>query len=206
MAPGWLSQLSVQLLVSAQAMVSGSWDWAPCWAPCPAQSAQDSFPSFPLCPFLCLLSLSKKKLINTILEKSLWTVKGYISKKDKIQQWWWYCGWKWKGPWSAHKEGEFYVLSSSPKPYVFFFFFFFVKVSNSHIVRQTLGIPRTVTFQSDCRKAWLLHWSLFLREPLYLAHRDSHVWEAGILFTMVTGNAWYLILMRRQEQIVSNAH
>ena len=31
-APGWFSWLSSRLLISAQVMISGSWDWAPCWA------------------------------------------------------------------------------------------------------------------------------------------------------------------------------
>ena len=30
--PGWLSQLSVQLLTMAGVMISGSWNWALCWA------------------------------------------------------------------------------------------------------------------------------------------------------------------------------
>ena len=32
--PGWLSLLSVGLLISAQVMISGSWDQALHWAPC----------------------------------------------------------------------------------------------------------------------------------------------------------------------------
>ena len=32
-ALGWLSRLSVRLLISAQAMVPGSWDRAPLWIP-----------------------------------------------------------------------------------------------------------------------------------------------------------------------------
>ena len=31
-APGWFSQLSVQLLISAQVTISGLWDWAVYWA------------------------------------------------------------------------------------------------------------------------------------------------------------------------------
>ena len=30
--PGWLSQLSIQLLISAQVMTTKLWDEAPCWA------------------------------------------------------------------------------------------------------------------------------------------------------------------------------
>ena len=36
--PGWLSRLSIQLLISGQVLISRSWDqplhWAPCWAWC----------------------------------------------------------------------------------------------------------------------------------------------------------------------------
>ena len=31
--PGWLSQLSIQLLISAQVLISGLWIQAPHWAP-----------------------------------------------------------------------------------------------------------------------------------------------------------------------------
>ena len=31
--PGWLSRLSIQLLISAQVMIPGSWDEAQRWAP-----------------------------------------------------------------------------------------------------------------------------------------------------------------------------
>ena len=37
--PGWLSHLTVQLLVSAQVMSSGNQGQAPHWAPCSVQSA-----------------------------------------------------------------------------------------------------------------------------------------------------------------------
>ena len=33
-APGWLSQVSIQLLILAQVMIPGSWDQVPCQAPC----------------------------------------------------------------------------------------------------------------------------------------------------------------------------
>ena len=33
-APGWLSRLSVGLLISAQVTISGLWDWALHWTPC----------------------------------------------------------------------------------------------------------------------------------------------------------------------------
>ena len=38
-APGWLSWFSVQLLISAQVMISGAWDQAPCQAPHWAQGS-----------------------------------------------------------------------------------------------------------------------------------------------------------------------
>jgi len=52
--PGWLSRLSVWLLTSAQVVVSGSWDQAPCRALCSAWSRLLPLPP-PACP--CALSL-----------------------------------------------------------------------------------------------------------------------------------------------------
>ena len=50
-APGWLSQLSGQLLISAQVKISGSWDQAPCGAPRPAGSLREILSlSLPLTP------------------------------------------------------------------------------------------------------------------------------------------------------------
>ena len=46
-APGWLSLLGVWLLILAQVMISGSWDWALCWAPGSAGSLLEI-------PSLCL--------------------------------------------------------------------------------------------------------------------------------------------------------
>ena len=70
-APGWLHRLAVRLLISAQVMVSGSWDWAPSWALCWTLSLLEmlSFP-LPLPPAPCvhthMLSFSK---INKIFFK-----------------------------------------------------------------------------------------------------------------------------------------
>ena len=47
-APAWLSQLNVQLLISGQVMIPGSWDRAPCWAPCWTHGACVGF-SLSLC-------------------------------------------------------------------------------------------------------------------------------------------------------------
>ena len=50
--PGWLSRLGCQLLISAQVMISGSWDQAQHWAPCSVGSSLNDFlspfPSGPL--------------------------------------------------------------------------------------------------------------------------------------------------------------
>ena len=62
-APGWLSWISIRLLISAQVIISGSWDLALCQAPHSARSLLDILSlSLPLClsplPTLSLLSLS----------------------------------------------------------------------------------------------------------------------------------------------------
>ena len=64
-APDWLSQLSVGLLISAQVMISGSRDQAPCWTPYWAQSLLKilslSLPlTLPLLTIVCALSLKIK--------------------------------------------------------------------------------------------------------------------------------------------------
>ena len=63
-ASGWLSWLSVQLLISAWGMIPGSWDWALCWAPCWVWSLLGilSFsPSAPHPTYMLSVSLSLKK-------------------------------------------------------------------------------------------------------------------------------------------------
>ena len=52
--PGWLSQLTIWLLILIQVMISGLWDGTPLWAPCLRLS---SYCSTPLPNF----SLSKRK-------------------------------------------------------------------------------------------------------------------------------------------------
>ena len=52
----WLGPLSILLLVSAQVMISGSWDLAPHWALCSAWSRLDPLPL--LLPSMLSLSLS----------------------------------------------------------------------------------------------------------------------------------------------------
>ena len=63
-APGWLSWLNIQLLVSAQVVISRSWDRALQWAPCSEECTWDSlYP--PLTPVLAhILSLAVSQ-INT---------------------------------------------------------------------------------------------------------------------------------------------
>ena len=51
--PGWLSQLSIRLLISAQVMIPGLWDQSLCWALCCVWSLLRIFPmplSLPLRP------------------------------------------------------------------------------------------------------------------------------------------------------------
>ena len=68
-APGWGSRLSLQLLVSAQVIVSGSQDWTPCWAPHSAGRLLVSLPSAPPPTLVQVLSLKyinlKKKKKNS---------------------------------------------------------------------------------------------------------------------------------------------
>ena len=54
-APGWLSQLSGQLLISAQVMISGSWDGAPRGALCSVGNLLEDTLSLFLCtsPYSC---------------------------------------------------------------------------------------------------------------------------------------------------------
>ena len=43
-SPGGLSQLRIQLMISAWVLISGSWDGAPCQAPCSAGSLLETLP------------------------------------------------------------------------------------------------------------------------------------------------------------------
>ena len=66
--PGWCSWLSVRLLVLAQAMISESWDWAPCRVGLCGESAWDSFsPSAPphIQSHMYHLSRKKERVINS---------------------------------------------------------------------------------------------------------------------------------------------
>ena len=68
--PGWLSQLSIQLLVLAQVMFSGLWDWAPCRAPCWTWKLLGIFSlpfPYPQCLNVCPHSLSLSKAIQNIV-------------------------------------------------------------------------------------------------------------------------------------------
>ena len=70
-APGWLSWLSIQLLISVQVMISPSWDGAPGCALCWAWSLLKILflcPS-PACTYALSHSLSKekKKLVDNLL-------------------------------------------------------------------------------------------------------------------------------------------
>ena len=60
-APGWPSRLSIWLFISAQVMISGSWDQALCWAQWDVCSRFSPSPS--ASPH-CVLSLSKNKYIK----------------------------------------------------------------------------------------------------------------------------------------------
>ena len=66
-APGWLRRLSIQLLVSAQVMISGAWDGAPHQSPRSARHlSEDSLP-LPL----PLSSLTLSKIIINLLKNRL---------------------------------------------------------------------------------------------------------------------------------------
>ena len=73
--PGWLSQLSVWLLIAAQVVTLWSWDWAlrqaPCWKWKPAS---DSLP--PSAPPPPILSLSLSLRINKWTLNIIWGTRG----------------------------------------------------------------------------------------------------------------------------------
>jgi len=56
-APGWLSWLGIRFLISAQVMISGSWDRVPHRAPC---SVGSLLLPLPATPPACALSLSRE--------------------------------------------------------------------------------------------------------------------------------------------------
>ena len=64
-APGWHSQLGTWLLVLAQVMNSGSWDGAPCQAPCSTESASGFSLPLPLSPLAHSLFPLNKKISQT---------------------------------------------------------------------------------------------------------------------------------------------
>ena len=59
-ASGWLSLLSIWLLISAQVMISGYWGWALCWAPQYAWSLL-KIHSLSLCPHFSPKKTKRKK-------------------------------------------------------------------------------------------------------------------------------------------------
>ena len=77
---GWLSQLSIRLLVSAQVMISGSWHRAPRWALSGAWSLLKILSPSPSAPPTALGSLSKKK-------KKDFTSKEWDNRGAWVAQW-----------------------------------------------------------------------------------------------------------------------
>jgi len=77
--PGWLSQLSGRLLISAQVTISGSRDWALWWVPHSAGSLLEASLPLPLPPNshsrARALALSQ---INLFLKKNAYSVPGTI--------------------------------------------------------------------------------------------------------------------------------
>ena len=75
-APGWFSQPSVQLLISAQVMIPGSWDRAPYWSPPWVWSL---LKNLPLCASSQLIhSLSKKFFLIFKKWSNSWCVPGTL--------------------------------------------------------------------------------------------------------------------------------
>ena len=71
-ASGWLSWLSIWLLISAQVMILGSWGWAPHQVPHSAQSLLKILflpLSLPLAQFMLALSLSLNQSIKSFFKK-----------------------------------------------------------------------------------------------------------------------------------------
>ena len=71
----WCSRLTVWLLVFAQVMILGSWDWTPCQAPCSGWGLLNS-----LSLSLCLSTLLSLSQINKLFKKCLpaWTGIDYL--------------------------------------------------------------------------------------------------------------------------------
>ena len=83
--PGWLSQLSVWLLVSAQVIISGLWDWAPHQALWWGRSLLEIL-SLSLCSSMQVHALSNK------LIKSLKKIKnGYDEEPRELWAAWRLC-------------------------------------------------------------------------------------------------------------------
>ena len=102
---GWLNPLNVWLLILAQVMTSGSWDWAPGQALHSVGSLREDFsPSAPPPACACALSLPVSKINKYILKKIIgdwlsnqdsWLILCVSVKKDKtlyehIQEKLWY--------------------------------------------------------------------------------------------------------------------
>ena len=104
-APGWLSQVSTQLLILTQVMITWSWKLALCWALCWAWSVLGIFY---LCPSLSLavsLSLSKikqrkKREFRSFFSVSLGACGGYsrwvtqYSSQEPFPCFLYFRGWK----------------------------------------------------------------------------------------------------------------
>ena len=77
-APGYLSQLSIRLLILAQVMISGSWDWAPCWAlPWAWSMLEILLPSFTLSPFFFPLGAGRGRG-----KANIYLILFYVSSLD----------------------------------------------------------------------------------------------------------------------------
>lgn len=124
--------------------------------------------------------------VRSFKHKLLWTVKGCISRKDKMQrQWWWYHGWRWKGSWSTHKEGGLRALHWV--------------LLNPTVVSSWKHCSNFTYSEADPRKTpdsdiseWLCRTSVIrLKFPpprgQCSAHGESHVWGTEIMCDVATG-------------------
>ena len=84
-APGWLSQLSIWLLILTQVIISGLWDQPPCWAPTWVGSLLEIL-SHPLPPtsshILSLWGKKKKRKKGHFWGITLW--EGYSKKRPAL--------------------------------------------------------------------------------------------------------------------------